>query len=69
MAAAADINLAVDCHNVLGEVPVWDVAEQAPDWVDIEGKLLQRLLPATGQVDTWQMPERIASFALRETGG
>jgi len=59
----------VDCHNTLGEVPVWDVAEQALYWVDIEGKLLQRLSPATGEVKSWEMPERISSFALRENGG
>jgi sugar lactone lactonase YvrE len=59
----------VDAKNRLGEVPVWDVAEQALYWVDIEGKLLQRLTPATGKVERWQMPERIACFALREKGG
>lgn len=59
----------VDARNRLGEVPVWDVREQALYWVDIEGKLLQRLTPATGAVDRWVMPERIACFALRETGG
>jgi L-arabinonolactonase len=59
----------VDSRNKLGEVPVWDVAEQALYWVDIEGMLLQRYRPATGQVDKWQMPERIACFALREKGG
>jgi L-arabinonolactonase len=59
----------VDARNRLGEVPVWDVTEQALYWVDIEGKLLQRLHPASGKVDRWVMPERIACFALRETGG
>ena len=59
----------VDARNRLGEVPVWDVAEQALYWVDIEGRLLQRLVPSTGKVDRWEMPERIASFALREKGG
>jgi len=58
-----------DVKNTLGEVPVWDVAEQALYWVDIEGRLLQRLDPATGAVERWSMPERIACFALRETGG
>ena len=66
---AETVTCVVDCHNVLGEVPVWDVAEQALYWVDIEGKLLQRYAPATGQVDRWDMPERIASLALREKGG
>ncbi len=59
----------VDAKNRLGEVPVWDVREQALYWVDIEGKLLQRLIPSTGKVDRWPMPERIACFALREKGG
>ena len=59
----------VDCRNKLGEVPVWDEREQALWWVDIEGRLLQRYRPATGQVERWTMPERIGSFALREQGG
>ena len=59
----------VDARNRLGEVPVWDVAEQALYWVDIEGRLLQRYAPTTGRVDRWTMPERIACFALRERGG
>ena len=63
------IECVVDCRNRLGEVPVWDMAEQALYWVDIEGKLLQRYTPATQAVEHWQMPERISSFALREEGG
>ncbi len=58
----------VDARNKLGEVPVWDVAEQALYWVDIENNLLQRLDEA-GKVTRWTMPERICSFALREQGG
>jgi sugar lactone lactonase YvrE len=65
----ADVRCVVDCANRLGEVPLWDVAEQALYWVDIEGKRLHRLTPATGEVETWDMPERISSFALREKGG
>lgn len=63
------VTCVVDCRNKLGEVPVWDVAEQALYWVDIEGRLLQRLTPATGKVERWEMPERIACLALREQGG
>lgn len=63
------VECVVDAKNILGEVPVWDVAEQALYWVDIEGRLLQRLTPATGAVARWEMPERIACFALREGGG
>ncbi len=66
---AEKVTCVVDCHNRLGEAPVWDVAEQALYWVDIEGKLLQRYRPSTGAVDRWPMPERICSLALREKGG
>lgn len=64
-----EVRCVVDCANTLGEVPLWDVAEQALYWVDIEGCRLHRLTPATGRVEVWDMPERIASFALREKGG
>lgn len=64
-----EVRCVVDCANTLGEVPLWDVAEQALYWVDIEGCRLHRLTPASGRVEVWDMPERIASFALRETGG
>lgn len=63
------VSCVVDAKNILGEVPVWDVAEQALYWVDIEGRLLQRLTPATGAVERWETPERIACLALREGGG
>jgi sugar lactone lactonase YvrE len=63
------VTCVVDSRNRLGEVPLWDVGEQALYWVDIEGKLLQRYRPTTGRVDRWEMPERIASLALREQGG
>ena len=65
---AGTVECVVDCANKLGEVPLWDIAEQALYWVDIEGKMLHRLTPSTGKVDRWTMPERIASFALREGG-
>jgi L-arabinonolactonase len=63
------VTRAVASANILGEVPVWDVTEQALYWVDIEGKLLQRLHEPSGEVRVWHLPERIGSFALREKGG
>lgn len=63
------VRCVVDCANILGEVPLWDVQEQCLYWVDIEGKKLQRLEHVSGEVQTWNMPERIASFALRDGGG
>ena len=63
------MRLAVDTKNKLGEVPVWDVAEQALYWIDIEGRKLFRLAPASGAVREWRFDERIGSFALRQNGG
>lgn len=65
----ADIRCVADAANRLGEVPVWDDRAQALYWVDIEGRLLQRLDHATGAVARWTMPERIAAVAVREAGG
>ncbi|MEI9400822.1 SMP-30/gluconolactonase/LRE family protein [Mesorhizobium sp. Cs1330R2N1] len=56
-------------RDKLGEVPVWDVAEQALYWVDIESKRLRRWDYVSGAVREWYFPERIGSFALREKGG
>jgi L-arabinonolactonase len=66
---AEAVRCVVDAGNKLGEVPVWDVAEQALYWVDIEKRLLQRFRLADGDVRIWTMPERIGSFALRRDGG
>lgn len=65
----ADIRCVADGHNKLGETPVWDMAEQALFWVDIEASTLFRLDPASGRMTDWHFPERIASFALRAQGG
>jgi sugar lactone lactonase YvrE len=59
----------VDCKNKLGEVPVWDVAEQALYWVDIEGCLLQRFELASGAMRSWRLPERVCALALRKKSG
>lgn len=63
------IRCVVESHNKLGEVPVWDVEEQALYWIDIENALLQRLEPASGKVERWRLPERICALALRRAGG
>jgi len=65
----AEIRCIIDAHNKLGEVPVWDVEEQALYWVDIENSLLQKLTPSTGEVQRWTLPERLCAFALRRAGG
>jgi len=67
--AMNEVRLVVDAGNRLGEVPVWDVDEEALYWVDIENSLLQRLTPADGAIERWTLPERLCAFALRRSGG
>jgi len=64
-----EIERIVDARNVIGETPVWSVAEQALYWIDCEDPKLQRWDPATGEVAQWPMPERIGGFALKDGGG
>jgi L-arabinonolactonase len=54
---------------LVGEGPVWDVAEQALYFVDILGKTLHRLEPASGALRSWQVAKPIGSMALRAGGG
>lgn len=54
---------------LVGEGPVWDVAEQALYYVDIMGKAVHRLEHATGAVQTWAVPGVVGSLAVREQGG
>ncbi|MFO7276704.1 MAG: SMP-30/gluconolactonase/LRE family protein [Pseudomonadota bacterium] len=56
-------------HCLVGEGPVWDVAQQALYFVDIVGKKLHRHEPATGATRSWDVPGVIGSMAVRENGG
>ncbi|HUP07073.1 MAG TPA: SMP-30/gluconolactonase/LRE family protein [Caldimonas sp.] len=53
----------------LGESPVWSAGERVLWWVDIEGRALHRLEPASGRITTWHATERIGCVALHAGGG
>ena len=55
--------------DLLGEGPLWDVAEQALYWVDSRGPTIHRLDWATGERRDWGVPEMIGSMALRRNAG
>ena len=50
----------------VGESPVWD--GQALWWVDIESCRVRRWQAASGQLQAWSLPERVACLALAEDG-
>jgi L-arabinonolactonase len=54
---------------IIGEGPVWDVAEQALYFIDILGKKVLRLDPTSGETREWAVPDVIGSMALRAGGG
>ena len=54
---------------MVGEGPVWDVAEQALYYIDILQKQVFRWDPASGDLKSWDVPDTIGSMALREGGG
>jgi len=53
------VEIVTAVRSQVGESPLWSVAEQALWWVDIEGRRLHRLDPATAKTATWPVDERI----------
>ncbi len=49
---------------VLGESPIWSVAEQALYWVDVLNPAIHRYDPATGTHDRWLVETEIGSIGL-----
>ena len=64
-----DIECVAEVGDILGEGPIWNVAEQALYWVDAYGQAIRRYTPEDGSVDSWKMPELIGSLVFREPGG
>jgi sugar lactone lactonase YvrE len=56
-------------RSLLGESPVWSVAEQALYFVDIHRPAIHRFSPASGELSTWAMSENVGSIGLRAGGG
>ena len=52
----------------VGEGPVWDVETQLLFWIDILGKAVHCLNPATGQTRSWTVPKIIGSMAISRDG-
>ena len=56
----------IDCNASLGEGVVWDPLSETAMWVDIEGARLFRSAPPFDDIQVFEAPERIGSFALME---
>lgn len=56
----------VPAGNTLGEGLLWCARAQALYWTDIPAARLWRHRPGDGDLRSWPLPERLASFALCE---
>jgi sugar lactone lactonase YvrE len=61
--------LVLDARDVVGESLVWDDRRGRLAWVDIVGRRIHALDPATGAHRVWRIAARPTSLALREDGG
>ena len=62
-------DLVFDAQDIVGESLVWDDVRRRLAWVDIIGRRIHRLDPATGRHETWETPGRVTSIGLRDDGG
>ena len=63
-----EFQLTIDCHNDLGEGPLWDPRENALYWLDINKAKIQRRA-ASGEIKVFQMPFKVTALGLRQSGG
>ena len=55
--------------TVLGEGPMWSVAEGVLYWIDIVGRCVLKLSPETGKVDVRPLPYAPSAVIPRASGG
>jgi L-arabinonolactonase len=55
-------------RNILGEGPCWDAGSGRLYWLDIHGRLIEWLEPASGRVGLWTLDRRASAMAVRADG-
>jgi L-arabinonolactonase len=68
MSSTAEIACIAQTEDVVGEVPVWSVEEQALYWIDVFKPAVHRWRAADGVVDIWTPPEKPGALALTDDG-
>lgn len=58
------IECVLDSRAALGECPVWSGRDGCLFWIDIDGRVVHRYDPATGENETRELAGRPGSFAL-----
>src|SRR5450432_4008828 len=67
--AGSPVELIFSAADIVGESAVWSVRDQALWWVDIIGRVIRRLDPATGGASSWPTPDLVTSIGLQARGG
>ena len=68
MPATGPCAVAWEAAAALGEGALWSPREQALYWVDILGRQLHRLSPATGARASWRFDQEVSAVAERVNG-
>jgi sugar lactone lactonase YvrE len=64
------VDLVLDCRNIVGESLVWDDRTAQLIWIDIPGRRVFRLDPQSGALQSWETgPEFPTSIGLCSDGG
>ncbi|MDN3516572.1 SMP-30/gluconolactonase/LRE family protein [Aquisalimonas lutea] len=58
----------VDCRTTLGEGPLWDTQQERIYWIDSFGNKVYRATARGTEIETWDVPDKIGSIALRKDG-
>lgn len=61
--------VAVATPDALGESPFWHPGEERLYWVDITGRCVRRLHPASGALQSWELPQEPGCMAPAASGG
>lgn len=69
MQTSNHIRAALDIPMLLGECPIWHRDEATLYWIDIPGKAVHSLTPASGRHRQWPMPTEPGCIAFCTTGG
>ncbi|MEO6299168.1 MAG: SMP-30/gluconolactonase/LRE family protein [Paracoccaceae bacterium] len=67
--AMVQVDLVFDAADVVGESAVWDDRTDRLIWIDIIGRRIHALHPASGEHQLWPMTDRPTSIGLRADGG
>nr|WP_047169562.1 SMP-30/gluconolactonase/LRE family protein [Sphingomonas sp. Y57] len=62
------VHLHLDAGDIIGESLVWDERTDRLLWVDIAGRRIHRLDPASGAHDIWPTPDFVAAIGLCTDG-